>query len=161
MQHGGGGDGDLGRVACAHLAFQVLKICQLNVFDMAHLVNHAHHGRGQFLRAVRANDGDWNVSFYAANLLQKINVEVGATELTIGDALKTHIFLKLHNLGNRLVFNQAQLLGRDLALGELRTCIQQVFGAQKAADMVVMGGKLNAGMGHLKSPGFLIWWGSS
>jgi hypothetical protein len=39
-------------VAGADLALEVLEVGQLDVLDMAHLVDHAHHGRGQLLRAV-------------------------------------------------------------------------------------------------------------
>ena len=62
MQHGGGGDGDLGGVALADLAFEVLEVGQLDVFDMAHFVHHFHDRRRKFLRAVGLDDGDRDVT---------------------------------------------------------------------------------------------------
>jgi hypothetical protein len=142
VQHGGRGDGDLGRMARADLALQVLEVGQLDVLDVAHLVDHAHHRRRQLLRAIGLTDGDRDVGLDAADLLQKVDVEIGAAELAVGDALQAHVFLELHDLGDGLVFDRAQLLGRDVALGLLLAGLQQVLGAQKAADMVVAGGKL-------------------
>jgi hypothetical protein len=57
--------------------------------------------------------------------------------------------LKAHDLGDGLVFDRAQLLGIDLAFGLLGAGLQQVFGAQKAANVVVAGGDFQ----HQKLPG--------
>ena len=85
-------------------------------------------------------DRDRDVGLDAAELLEEVDVEVGAAELAVGDALEAHVLLELHDLGDRLVFDLAQLLGRDLALGLLLARLQQVLGAQEAADVVVAGG---------------------
>ncbi len=103
---------------------------------MAHLVDHAHHGRGEFLGAVRLDDGDRHVGLDAAELLQEVDVEVGPAEFAVSDALQAHVLLELHDLGDGLVFHLAQLLGGDLALGLLLAGFQQVLGAQEAADVV-------------------------
>ena len=55
---------------------------------MTNLVNHADDGRRQFLGAIGALDGDRNIGFYATHLLQKIDVEIGATEFAICDGLE-------------------------------------------------------------------------
>jgi hypothetical protein len=96
--------------------------------------------------AVGLADGDRDVGLDAADLLQKVDVEIGAAELAVGDALQSDVLLELHDLGDRLVFHRAQLLGGDVALGLLLAGFQQVLGAQKAADMVVAGGKLGHGV---------------
>jgi hypothetical protein len=57
--------------------------------------------------------------------------------------------LEAHDIGDGFVFDRAQLLGVDLALGLLGTGLQQVFGAQKAANVVVAGGNFQ----HQKHPG--------
>jgi hypothetical protein len=103
---------------------------------MPHFVDHSHHRRSQLLGAVGFEDGHRNVGLDAAELLQEIDVEVGAAELAVGDALQAHVFLELHDLGDGLVFHGAQLGCGDLARGFLLTGIQQVFGAQEAADVV-------------------------
>ncbi|MCY1541485.1 hypothetical protein D9M68_771810 [compost metagenome] len=108
---------------------------------MAHLVEHAHRGRRQFLGAVGAADGDRDVGLHAAELVEEVDVEVGAAELAVGDALQADVFLEADDLGDGLVFDLAQLLGRDLALGFLLACFEQVLGAQEAAHVVVAGGQ--------------------
>ena len=50
--------------------------------------------------------------------------------------LQADVLLELHDLGDRLVLDLAQLLGRDLALGLLLARFEQVLGAQEAADVV-------------------------
>src|SRR5690606_24267643 len=76
------------------------------------------------------------VALHAAYLLQEVHVEESAAKLAVGNGLEAHVFLELDDLGNGLVFDFAQLFSVDLALGELRTRIQQISGAQKAADLV-------------------------
>jgi hypothetical protein len=140
VQHGGGGDGDLGRIARTDLAFEVLEVGELDVFDVAHLIDHAHHRWRQFHGAVGPLDSDRDVGLHPADLLQEIDVEIGAAEFAVGDAFKAHVFLEPHDFGDGLVFDFAQLFRRDLALGFLLAGLEQVLGAQKAADVVVAGG---------------------
>jgi hypothetical protein len=141
VQHGRRGDGHLGRAAGGHLALQVLEIGELDVLDVAHLVDHAHRGRRQFLGAVGLADGDRNVGLHAAELVEEVDVEIGAAELAVGDAFQADVFLEADDLGDGLVFDRAQLLGRDLALGLLLARFEQVLGAQETADVVVAGGQ--------------------
>ena len=86
VQHGRAGDGHLGRHAGGDLALQVLEVGLLDVLHVAHLVDHADHRRRQFLRAVGLPHGDRDVGLHAAELLEEVDVEVGAAELAVGDA---------------------------------------------------------------------------
>ena len=86
---------------------------------MAHFVDHADHRWREFLCAVGSLDGDRYVGFHAADLLQKIDMEIGATEFAVGDGLQAHVFLKLDDLCNGFVFHHAQLFRCDLPLGFL------------------------------------------
>ena len=142
MQHGGRRNCDLGCVASAHLALEVFKVCQLDVLDVANLVDHAHHRWRQFLCAVGSNDRDRDVGLDPTDLLQKIDVEIGAAELSVCNAFQAYVFLKLHYLGNGAVFYQAQLLWGHSPFCFLLTGFKQVLRAQKAAYMVVVGGEL-------------------
>ena len=104
---------------------------------MAHLVDHADHRRCEFLGAVRPQHRNRDVGLDATELGQEVDVEIGAAKLTVGDALKPDILLEIDDLGDRLVLDQAQLLGADFLLDEeLLARVEQVFRAQKAADMV-------------------------
>ena len=78
---------------------------------------------------------------YGDELLEEVDVEVGAAELAVGDALQADVLLELHDLGDGLVFDGAKLLGRDLAPGFLLARFEQVFGAQETADVVETGGQ--------------------
>ena len=121
MQHGGRGDGHLGRTALGNLRLQVIEVGQLDVFHMAYFVDHTDDGWGQFLGAIRTFNGDGDVGFHAAHLLQEVNMKIGAAEFAIGDGLQAHILLELHNFRDGFVFHHAQLLGGDLTLGFLFT----------------------------------------
>jgi hypothetical protein len=67
--------------------FRYWKSASWMSFHVAHLVDHAHHRRGQLLGAVGADHGDRDVGLHAAQLLEKVDVEIGAAELAVGDAL--------------------------------------------------------------------------
>jgi hypothetical protein len=54
----------------------------------------------------------------AVELFQKIDMEVGATELTIGDALETDFLLLFHHLADAFILNGPQLPGIAVAIGE-------------------------------------------
>jgi hypothetical protein len=81
-------------------------------------------------------DRDGNVGLHAAELLQEVDVEIGAAELAVGDALQADVFLELDDLGNGVVFDGAQGLFGDLAFLLLRAGVEQALRAQEAADMV-------------------------
>ena len=85
VQHGGRGNGHLGHAALSNLRLQVIEVGELYVFHMTHFIDHADHGRCQFLGAIGALDGDGYIGFHATHLLQKIDVEIGATEFAVGD----------------------------------------------------------------------------
>ena len=95
---------------------------------MTNLVDHADNGWRQFLGAVGSLDGDRNIGFHAAHLLQKVDVEIGASELAVGDGFEAHILLKLYDLGDGFVFHHPQLFGGDVALGLLFAGFQEVSG---------------------------------
>ena len=88
-----------------------------------------------------------DVGLHAAQLRQEVDVEIGAAELAVGDAVQAHVFLELDDVGDGAVFHRAQLLGRDLALGVLLARVEQELGAQEAADVVGTEGGLG-GCGH-------------
>ena len=50
---------------------------------------------------------------HAGELLQEVDVEVGAAELAVGDALQPDLLLEAHDLADRAVFRRAQLGARD------------------------------------------------
>ncbi len=78
-------------------------------------------------------------------------MEVGATELAVGDGLQAHVFLELDDLGDRAVLDFAQLRGRDRALLALFARVEQDLRAQEAADVV--GAERGRGaLGHGFSP---------
>jgi hypothetical protein len=79
----------------------------LDVFDVAHLVDYFHDGWGQLFGAIGLDEGDRDIRLDTTELVQKVNVEIGATKLTVGDALEAHVLLEFHNLGDGLVFNDA------------------------------------------------------
>ena len=73
MQHGGRGNGDLGRKARGHLAFQVLEVRQLNVAGVAHLVHHADHRGREFLGAIGLGLAIESVRSMIADYQQRFN----------------------------------------------------------------------------------------
>ena len=143
VQHGRRGNGDLWRVACADLAFQEFEVGELNVFGVAHLAYHLHHGWCQLLASVWAFHGKRNADFNAAQLLQKIDMKVSAAEFAIGDALQANVFLEFDNFRDGLVLNTSQLFSREDAFCLLLTRLQQVLGTQKAANVVKACGKVS------------------
>ncbi len=131
MQHGGGRNGHFGHPPAArgHLALEVFEVGALNVFDVLDLVHHLHHGGSQLFHAIGAQHGDRDIGCNATQLLQKVNVEVSAAELAIGDAFEADILLKLHDVSDGLVLDGTQLFSSDLTFGFLLPCFEQKFGA--------------------------------
>ena len=148
VQHGGRWDRHLGRVACADAAPEIFEIGALNILDVAHFVDHAHHGWSQLHGAVRFHDRHRNIRFHAAELLQKIDVKIGAPELAVGDRFKADRLLKIHDFVDGFVLHGAQLGCTDLAFGFFVARIEQKFRPQKTADVVVAGGQGRTGSGH-------------
>ncbi len=120
---------------------------------MLDLAVDADDGRGQLGAAIGHLHRHRDFGFHATELLQKVDVEVGASKLAIGDAFEPHVLLKLHDLGNGLVFHFAQGFGTELALGMLLAGFEQIGGAQKAAHVVVAGGKMRHGHERLQVSG--------
>ncbi len=103
---------------------------------MADLVDDAHHRRRELLGAVGLPDGDRDVRLDAAELLEEVDVEIGAAEFAVGDRLQAGVLLHLHDLGDRAILDRAQLRRRDLAARLLLARLEQVFRAQEAADVI-------------------------
>ena len=76
-----------GVMPAATWRLQVLEVGALDVLDVAHLVGDADHRRRQFLAAVGLADRHRDVGLDAAQLLEEVDVEVGAAELAVGDRL--------------------------------------------------------------------------
>src|SRR6185295_6494512 len=145
VQHRRRRDRHLRRVAGADLRPQVLEVGALDVLDVADLVDHAHHRRRELLAAVGLLDGRRNVGLDAGELLEKVDVEVGAAELAVGDAAQPHVLLEADDLGDRVVLDGAQLRGRDLALGAALARVEQAPGPEEAADVIGAKRRLRAG----------------
>jgi len=103
---------------------------------VAHLAHHGDFGRSQLQRAIGFFHGIGRIGVDPAQLLQKIHMKKRAAKLAVGNAFEAHVFLKLDDFAYRPILHQTQLFGVDLALGELITGIEQVFGTQKAADLI-------------------------
>jgi hypothetical protein len=69
-------------------------------------------------------------------LFQKIDVEVGAAEFAIGDALQADRLLLFDDIRDVIVFYFAQFIFGNFAMLVLFARIQQGLGPQKAANMV-------------------------
>ena len=113
----------------------------------------AHHRRCEVdvaLRAVKA-DGDAALGLDAFELLQEIDVEVGAPEFAVGDALEAEILLEADDVSDGGVFDGAQPHAIDLAALEAVARLQELRRSQEAAD--VIGAKRGFGAnGHVAGP---------
>ena len=69
-------------------------------------------------------------------LLEKIDMEVGASKFAVGDALQTKIFLHADNVPDCGVLDFAQLAAIDLTCAGALASIEQFDGAQEAADVI-------------------------
>jgi hypothetical protein len=72
----------------------------------------------------------------AIELLQEIEMEVSAAELTIGDGADAGVDLLLHEDGDLLVLDCAELLGGDFACGTLLAGFFDGGGAEEGTDVV-------------------------
>jgi hypothetical protein len=134
VQHRRRRNRDLGRARGAGL--QVLEVGELDVLHVPHLVDHAHHGRCELLAAVGPLDHHRDVGFHAADLLEEVDVEVGAAELAVGDRLQADVLLESDDLGDRPVFHLAQVGGANLAFRLFLARLEQVFRTQEAAYVI-------------------------
>ena len=99
------------------------------------------HGR----RRVRtgsdvAGDGD------TVELLQEVEVEPRPPELAIGDGAHAEPFDAANGVGDRRVFDLAQLGCGDLIIGALRPSLVHRVRTQQAADLV--GAERRVHLGH-------------
>src|SRR3546814_12337049 len=76
------------------------------------------------------SDGD------AVEALQEIDMEEGAAELAVGDALEPDVLLALRHLADAVVLDPAQGLAGDLARRVLLARLDEAPGPQKAAHVV-------------------------
>ena len=141
VQHRRGGNRYLGRMASADLALEVLVVGELYVLHMADLVDHPHCRRGEFLGAVGLDESDGYVGLHASELVEEINMEIGASEFAVGDAFEPHVLLEADDFGDGAVLHQPQLLLGEFAARLAVARLQQVLRPQKTAHVVVAGGQ--------------------
>ena len=137
MQHGRRRDRHLGQALGDRL--QKIEVGELDRLRMAQLSCHVQHGRSHadLVAAGRMKTGSDSAShFDAFDLLQKVDVEIGAAVLAVGDALQPQILLEPDDGANRAVFDCAQIRFGDGALLMLFARLQQFLRTQKAADVV-------------------------
>src|SRR3546814_14211407 len=80
------------------------------------------------------SDGD------AVEALQEIDMEEGAAELAVGDALEPDVLLALRHLADAVVLDPAQGLARDLARRVLLARLHEAPGPRQAPAVVVADG---------------------
>ncbi len=76
------------------------------------------------------------LEFDAADLGEKIEMPVVATQFAVGDAFEAGVFLQLHNFADAVVLDLAQLFGGDVLAHTLHARVQQTCWTQQAADMI-------------------------
>ena len=105
---------------------------------MAELAGDVHDRRREANVAGGAVElrGDAAARLDPAELLEEVDVEVGAAELAVRDTAQPEVFLELHDVANRGVFHRAQLRARDRAALRLLACVQQFLRPEKAADVI-------------------------
>ena len=92
---------------------QELEIGHLDRLDVAHRAGHLHHRRREIDvagGAVKA-DRDAALGFDALELLEEVDVEVGAPELAVGDAVQAEVLLEADDVADRRVLDFAQRRG--------------------------------------------------
>lgn len=132
VDHGGRGDGDLGGgtnlLVLGDGILQKVEIVDLDGLCVLELAGDAQDGRGTILDL--AGDGD------AIELLEEVEVEVGAAELAISDGAQAVLHLLGHDLLNPLVLDLAQLFGGDGALGLLLAGVEHRLGPEPRTNVV-------------------------
>src|SRR5262249_56717209 len=84
-------------------------------------------------------------------LLEEIDVEVGAPELPVGDAGQAQVLLEADDVTDRGVLDSPERFPRNFALPAPLACIEQLGRAKKAADVIGAERRLRTG-GHRPSP---------
>ena len=73
---------------------------------------------------------------HPAELVDEVHVPRSTPEFPVGRALQPDVALHLHDLADRVILDRAQLLGGNLAGGELLAGCQQLLRPQQAAHVV-------------------------
>ncbi len=83
-------------------------------FDVPHRRGDAHDRRREIDVACRAVKADRNAAlgFDAGELLEEVDVKIGAAKFAVGDPAQTEILLQADDVANRGVFDVAQLAAR-------------------------------------------------
>src|SRR5579862_5539341 len=121
------------------------------------------HGRrpeADFRSVVLAKFGD-EVAVghgHTVELLEEIDVEIGAAKFAVRDALEAHVLLGFHHLANAFVFDLAESLSRQLLGEEGFARFGQPARPQETADMVGAERRL---LGHASPPNALAIGGAS
>ena len=96
----------------------------------------------------------------AAELVDEVHVPRLAAQLAVGRGLQADLALHADDLADRFVLDLRELLGADLALGELVASLEHLLGAQQAADVVGTEGRTGV-VGHAAcSSGWLRFTGA-
>ena len=97
-----------------------------------------HDGRGEVDLAGCAVEAgtDAAARLDAVDLLQEVDVKVGAPEFAVRDPLQAEVLLKSDDLTDRAVFDVAQLRLGDSAFLVPLACIEKLLRPQEAADVI-------------------------
>src|SRR4029450_12066260 len=110
------------------------EIRALDIVRVAHLADHAHDRWRELLAAIRLDDDLRIVRLHAVELLEEIDVEVGAAAISTRDALHPTPFLPAVPFPVGQFLDLAQPGGIELFACELLARLEQVAWAQEAAD---------------------------
>ena len=112
---------------------QELEIGELDRPRVAQLPGDVHHRRGEVDLAAGAVEArrDAAARLDALELLQKVDVEIGAPELAVGDALQPEILLEPDDVADRRVLDGTQLVLGDRSLLERSRASSSSLGRRK------------------------------
>ena len=71
--------------------------------------------------------------FHTVESPQEVEMPVAAAELAVGDGVQSVGFLLFYQVGDKPVFNRAQLFVRDFSIGKLCPCRFKLCRTQEAA----------------------------
>ena len=128
MHHGRRRDANLRRAAL-HLRFQVREVLDLDRLHVLQLAAHFEPRRREIDFALGGMElgADAAVHRDAFELLEEVDVEIGAAVLAVGDRAQADVLLKLHRFRDGAILDRAQRGGVDLAAGLALARIEQVF----------------------------------
>src|SRR5258708_37771730 len=96
--------------------------------------------------------GEPAARLHAVELLEEVDMEIGAAELAVGHRLEAKALLEAHDVADREVLDLAQLFLRDRALLVPLARLEQLLRAQEAADVIGAEGRRGA-LCHLRLRG--------